>query len=197
MPLVNPGYPVSSFYFHSGLLNCDDKRHLFLLHYIFLPRINRVLKSFVKSWNKHPIRTENSWSPEQITTNGTTDLQNRQYQHISEIHDFEIDGYDDLTWYGMDLYAPSQPDDGLSTVTVEDVSPITIYHQALYTVNPLDESDQYGIDLFLRALNVLHIQCTCFAILRCTVLKGPVLYKAKNGIDCDIVISNNKPFHKT
>ena len=85
------------------------------------------------------------------------DLQNGQYQHTSEIHDFAIDGYDNLTWYGMDWYAPSPPDDGLSTVTVEDVPPIKNDLQPLYTVNLLDESGQYGIDLFLRTLNVLHI----------------------------------------
>ena len=138
MPLVNLGYPFSFFYFHSGLRNCDDKRHLFVLHYIFFPRINRVLKSFVKSWNKHPIRTENNWSPEQIWTNGMIDLGNCQYQHISEIHDFEIDGYDDWTWYGMDWYVPSPADDGLSTVTVEDVPLITNDLQPLYAVKLLD-----------------------------------------------------------
>ena len=74
MSLANPGYSFASFYFHSGLLNYDDKRHLFVLHYIFIPWINRVSKRFVKSWNKHPIRTENNWSPEQIWTNGMIDL---------------------------------------------------------------------------------------------------------------------------
>ena len=97
----------------------------------------------------------------------------------------------------MDQYAPSPPDDGLSTVTKEDVPPMTNDLQPLYTVNPLDESDQYGIDLFLRTLNVLRISYVCFAILRCTVLKGPVLYKAKKGIDSDIVFPINKRFHKS
>ena len=85
------------------------------------------------------------------------DLRNHQYLHISEIHDFEIDAYYDLTWYGMDWYAPSPPDNGLSTVTVGNVPPITNDLQLLYIVNPLYESDQYGTDLFLRALNVLRI----------------------------------------
>ena len=78
-----------------------------------------------------------------------------EYGQISDIHYFEIDGYDELTWSGMDWYAPSPHDDGLSTVTVEDVPPITNGFQPLCTINPLDESDQYGIDLSLRALNVL------------------------------------------
>ena len=52
-------------------------------------------------------------------------FQNRQYLHISDIHDFEIDAQDNSTWYGIDWYAPSPPDDGLSTETLEDVPPVT------------------------------------------------------------------------
>ena len=57
----------------------------------------------------------------------------------------------------MDWYAPSPTDDGLSTVTVEDVPLITNDLQPLYTIKLLDESDQFSIDLFLRALNVLRM----------------------------------------
>ena len=57
----------------------------------------------------------------------------------------------------MDWYVPSPADDGLSTVTVEDVPLITNDLQPLYTVKLSDESDQYSIDLFLRALNVLRM----------------------------------------
>ena len=59
------------------------------------------------------------------------DLKHHQL-HISDILDFKIDAYDDLTWYGMGWYAPSPPDDFLSTVTVDDFQPITNDFQHLY-----------------------------------------------------------------
>ena len=105
MPLVNPGYSFASFCFHSGIINCDDKRHLFVLHYIFRPWINRVLKSFFKSWNKHPIRTENNWSPEQIWTMGWLICET---VNISIFHDFRDSWLRDwwlwwlnLVWYWL------------------------------------------------------------------------------------------------
>lgn len=38
---------------------------LFVLHMVFLPRINRCLQEFRASWNIHPMRTEH-WSPKKI-----------------------------------------------------------------------------------------------------------------------------------
>ena len=51
------------------LLDVTNTLHMFMLHYIYLPRINAAISSFVAAWNKHPIRTERNWSPEQIWTN--------------------------------------------------------------------------------------------------------------------------------
>lgn len=65
------------------------------------------------------------------------DLWNRKYQHVSEIHDLEIDEYDALNWYDMGWFALSPPDDGLSTVTGEYVPHIINDLQPTYTLNPL------------------------------------------------------------
>ena len=37
----------------SGLLLTTDNKHLFCLHYIFLPRINLQLQQFMEGWNNH------------------------------------------------------------------------------------------------------------------------------------------------
>jgi hypothetical protein len=61
---------------------------------------------------------------------------------------------DDLQWYG----SPIPPDDGLSTVEVNDVD-IDIPDDAivclLNEVNPLDISENFGIDLFQRGLELM------------------------------------------
>lgn len=85
------------------------------------------------------------------------DLWNRKYQHILETHDLEIDEYNASNCSGMDRFALWPPDDDLSTVTVEYVPHIINDLQPPYNVNPLDECEQYGIDLLLRALNILCI----------------------------------------
>ena len=45
----------------SGLLDITNPLHLFVLHCVYLPRINAAIDSFVEAWNKHPIRTERNW----------------------------------------------------------------------------------------------------------------------------------------
>ena len=52
-----------------GVLDPDDEVDLFTLHCLYLPRINSSLKEFSKAWNKHPVRTEENWSPYKIWLN--------------------------------------------------------------------------------------------------------------------------------
>jgi len=60
-----------------GLLNPMNEIHvhLYALHYVYLPRINRSLTQFRKGWNSDGIRTEHCWSPQQIFTGGALQLQ--------------------------------------------------------------------------------------------------------------------------
>ena len=60
----------------SGMLQRNNSLHKFALHYIFTPRINKALQSFVAAWNHHPMRTERNWSPLQMWTNGVLDIRN-------------------------------------------------------------------------------------------------------------------------
>ena len=57
-----------------GILDPLNLIHLFSLHFIYLPCINRSLEQFIKGWNNHPIRTCKGMSPLQMYTKGTTIL---------------------------------------------------------------------------------------------------------------------------
>ena len=55
----------------AGILDRNNDLHLFVLHYIFLPRINRAIESFdATAWNQHPIRTERDLTPMRIWSKG-------------------------------------------------------------------------------------------------------------------------------
>ena len=41
-----------------GILDPLNELHLFCLHYIFLPRINKSLKEFVEQMNQRPVSTD-------------------------------------------------------------------------------------------------------------------------------------------
>ena len=59
----------------TDLLDPLNEQHLYTLHYVFIPRINRALAEFVKALNHHPIRTAHSKSPHQLFTAGAILLQ--------------------------------------------------------------------------------------------------------------------------
>ena len=44
-----------------GDLDPTDDTDLFVLHLVYIPRINRLLEQFASSWNLHPLRTERNW----------------------------------------------------------------------------------------------------------------------------------------
>ena len=59
---------------NSDLLDPTNEIHIYCLHYIYLPKINRSLSSFREAWNHHRIRTEHNKTPHQLFTEGTLRL---------------------------------------------------------------------------------------------------------------------------
>ena len=126
-------------------------RHLWALHYIFIPRINRSLKEFINSWNNHPLRTAGHKSPQQLFTAGALLLQNSQIAAL----DF-FDSVDDS--YGIDPDGPIP-----ATVSEEGiVIPQTTLrfseddmHVLQQHVDPFGVSDNYGIDLYEQTLHFI------------------------------------------
>lgn len=53
-----------------GMLDTDNDLHLFCLHFIYIPRINRHLTAWKEAWAKHPMRSEHNLSPEQLWISG-------------------------------------------------------------------------------------------------------------------------------
>ena len=53
-----------------GMLDADNDLHLFCLHFVFIPRMNRHLITWREAWAKHPMRSEHNFSPEQLWISG-------------------------------------------------------------------------------------------------------------------------------
>ena len=54
----------------SGILDPSNEEHMFALHYVFIPIINRKLNIFQQGYNQSPIRTEQNKTPEQLWIQG-------------------------------------------------------------------------------------------------------------------------------
>ncbi len=62
-----------SLFYHmedSGILDVNNDLHLFCIHYVFLPRINKSLSTFVAGWNNHPLSSVSNLSPIQLWITG-------------------------------------------------------------------------------------------------------------------------------
>lgn len=70
-----------------SMLNPNDDVHLFCLHAVYIPRINKHLESWRKAWAKHPMRSERSLSPEQLWITGLQRIAGSDGLIASEVFD--------------------------------------------------------------------------------------------------------------
>ena len=152
-------YFQAEYCFNLGFLDIGNEVQKFISHYVFLPRINHVIKSFMRGWNSHPLRSECNWTPEQLWANGMMDLRNSYVTHVAEVQEsINSEKLEDLEWFGMDWYAPTPSDEGLSTIEVLDVDvPFNddVFQNLTANVNPLQYSHSHGIDIFIDAMNLI------------------------------------------
>ena len=136
---------------YNELLDPITEEHLFALHYVFLPRINRALEQFHAAWNDHGVRTEGGQTPNQLFTAGALRLQNSGLPAV----DFFQMVTDD---YGNEEEGIAPEEDTGGGVEVPRLAIELTEEQLLQlqsAVDPLENSDDYGISLYIRTLEVL------------------------------------------
>ena len=124
------------FYFleYQGLLNPVNEYHLFALHYVFIPCLNKSLDDFLQSWNSHSLRTEHA---NQLFTAGAL------VSHDS-FNELSIDSERIDESYGVDEVGLTGSDEEI--VIPESRVKLTIQQQDR-SINPLVDSDNYGIEI--------------------------------------------------
>ncbi|CAL8238126.1 unnamed protein product, partial [Merluccius merluccius] len=75
--LTNVYHNLFHFLESEGIINPDSDMHLWALHYVYLPRVNRDLADFENQWNHHGLRTEGHMSPLRIFVQGCLQQQGR------------------------------------------------------------------------------------------------------------------------
>lgn len=134
---------------HHGLLDPLNEVHLWALHYVFVPRINRSLQEFVNGWNNHPLRTAGHKSPQQLFTAGALLLQNSQiaaldfFDSVDESYGIDPDGPITLSELGITI-----PESAVR-FSVSDIQALKVH------VDPCGISGNYGIDLYEQTLQFI------------------------------------------
>lgn len=84
------------------------------------------------------------------------DIRNRNLTAVADVAEAEP-AIDVLEWYGFDPAAPTPMDEELPTEEVDDPTLLSehILDQLRTLVNPLQESNRYGIDVYTHCLTTL------------------------------------------
>lgn len=134
-----------------GLLDPLDSVHLYALHFVFLPRINKALNEFIKGWNKHTLSKTGGQSPLKLYA--------KEMIRLRQSNLPAFDYFDSISEY----YGSEEDDDDIAVLPKNslDIPPIEInltedgLEILKLIVNPLSQSESYGIDLYERTLGVL------------------------------------------
>ena len=73
-----------------GILEPANELHLFALHYVFLPRINRNLQMFQEAYNRSPLGTERGCSATQLWIRGILAMAHSQRRVALEFNHPEV-----------------------------------------------------------------------------------------------------------
>ena len=137
----------------TALLDPLDPVHLYALHFVFLPRINKALSDFIKGWNQHTLSKTGGQSPLKLYT--------KEMVRLRQSNLPAFDYFDSVS----DYYGSEDDDDIDVAVSLGnnalDIPPVDINlgEECLeilkLMVDPLSQSDSYGIDLYKRTLSIL------------------------------------------
>jgi hypothetical protein len=136
-----------------GLLDPLDELALFVLHFVFIPRLNRSLDEYKQDWNHHPMSSVRNRSPLQIWHEGTWLQRNNNRSAIISLTEPPPEWGD----YGVDEDAPFPHVDVDNDVQIPDsIIPNTGLLQAELQarINPLEDDGNHGCVLYARSLEV-------------------------------------------
>lgn len=154
------------------MLNPLNETDMYCLHYVFLPRINSVLDSFSSAWNNHKLSTEGNRSPNQLFIQGMLDYQDEsQSSTVQLLPNPPVPQGAAATSSSTSISAPMSGSSSQSTTlssnqhlhAQENVdvprsrfSPCHILHQTMAsTIDPLADSNSFGKDIYLMALQIV------------------------------------------
>lgn len=134
---------------NENILDSLSEVHMFSLHYIYLPRIQRAATEFRDQWNHHALRTERHRTPLQLWYEG-------MISNVGQNSTVARSVFTSTQTTGTDNNLPELqlnnnvevPDNSfhVNDSTMEEIS---------QAVNPFAEDGNHGINLFVTLVNLI------------------------------------------
>lgn len=83
--MTNVYHQLFLFLESDGVIDCNNELHMWALHYVYLPRINRDLEVFREQWNNNGLRTACHHTPYQMFVRGCLQRQTSSLTAMAEI----------------------------------------------------------------------------------------------------------------
>lgn len=133
----------------AGILDPLNDTHLYSLHYVYLPRINRSLQEFVAQMNNRPVSTAGNNSPLQLWTSGVLQNINSNHTALTE---------DEIEQYGFDPEEFVTVDEEDYQVHVDTPS-ITVTEELMVQLpDPMTNDGHHGQLTYSRCIELLQNQ---------------------------------------
>ena len=137
------------------ILDPLNEFHIFALHYVYLPRINKSIELFRNAWNHHSLHTAHHSSPLQLYASGALRLQQANLQALDFFDNVDVT-------YGVDEeeLVPVADEEGVHVPETRlNITPESRAVLQLH-VNPLADSENFGIELYEATVTFLetHVQ---------------------------------------
>jgi len=129
-----------------GILDPLNELHLFCLHYIFLPRINKSLKEFVEQMNQRPVSTEHNMSPLQLWTSGMLQNINSQHTALTE---------DEMGQYGIDTDESVSVSDEDYQVHIDPPTFMLTEEKRMQLPDPFHNDHNQGLANYIECLECM------------------------------------------
>lgn len=155
---TNVYYELFTFCEREGILDLENEIHMWCLHYVFTPRIQRSLDIFRNMWNNHKLRTERGKTPKQIFLQGALHLFNGANNvAITELFDIVNDVE---AGYGIDWDGPipvENTDENGVTIQSTD-SPLSQDNFSILKrqIDPLVDRNDFGISNYIKTMRFVY-----------------------------------------
>ena len=131
-----------------GILDLLNEVDIYCLHFVFLPRIQQTLSSFIESWNNHSISTENNLTPNQLFITGAI-----QYEITPQRHSTTPTSHSTNP-----LLHPTRDRVVVPRINFTPCTRLVVLLNA--QINPLDQDPEFGKNIYLNAVNIVGRHCT-------------------------------------
>lgn len=140
-----------SFMENQLILDSLSELHVFALHFVYLPRIQRAVREFTNQWNNHALSTERHMTPLQLWYRGVICHIGQNNTAVNSLFDTNDSSNTADTGPLADDVLSNQVEIPENAFHVNDTT-LNEIHQ---TFSPLQDDGNHGIDIFLALVNFL------------------------------------------